>query len=49
MINRENMLISNRLSEYMNVTLEQWKALISVVDSGGYEKAAEALSKEPSS
>lgn len=33
----------------MNVTLEQWKALISVVDSGGYEKAAEALSKSQSS
>ena len=33
----------------MNVTLEQWNALISVVDSGGYEKAAEALSKSQSS
>ncbi len=33
----------------MNVTLEQWKALISVVDSGGYEKAAEALKKSQSS
>jgi DNA-binding transcriptional LysR family regulator len=33
----------------MNVTLEQWKALISVVDSGGYEKAAEALHKSQSS
>jgi len=33
----------------MNVTLEQWKALISVVDSGGYEKAAEALDKSQSS
>src|SRR5258706_6719965 len=33
----------------MNVTLEQWKALISVVDSGGYEKAAEALNKSQSS
>jgi DNA-binding transcriptional LysR family regulator len=33
----------------MNVTLEQWKALISVVDSGGYEKAAEALRKSQSS
>jgi DNA-binding transcriptional LysR family regulator len=33
----------------MNVTLEQWKALISVVDSGGYEKAAEALGKSQSS
>ena len=33
----------------MNVTLEQWKALISVVDSGGYEKAAETLKKSQSS
>jgi DNA-binding transcriptional LysR family regulator len=33
----------------MDVTLEQWKALISVVDSGGYEKAAEALNKSQSS
>ena len=33
----------------MDVTLEQWKALISVVDSGGYEKAAEALHKSQSS
>jgi DNA-binding transcriptional LysR family regulator len=33
----------------MHVTLEQWKALISVVDSGGYEKAAETLNKSQSS
>lgn len=33
----------------MNVTLDQWKALISVVDSGGYEKAAESLHKSQSS
>jgi DNA-binding transcriptional LysR family regulator len=33
----------------MNVTLEQWKALIYVVDSGGYERAAEALGKSQSS
>jgi DNA-binding transcriptional LysR family regulator len=33
----------------MNVTLDQWKALISVVDSGGYEKAAEELHKSQSS
>jgi len=33
----------------MDVTLEQWKALISVVDSGGYEKAAETLNKSQSS
>jgi DNA-binding transcriptional LysR family regulator len=33
----------------MNVSLDQWRALISVVDSGGYEKAAEALQKSQSS
>ena len=33
----------------MNVTLEQWRALVSVVDSGGYQKAAEALQKSQSS
>lgn len=33
----------------MNVSLDQWKALISVVDSGGYEKAAEKLHKSQSS
>jgi DNA-binding transcriptional LysR family regulator len=33
----------------MNVSLDQWRALISVVDSGGYEKAAEALHKSQSS
>src|SRR5262245_27142953 len=33
----------------MEVTLEQWKALVSVVDSGGYEKAAEAMKKSQSS
>src|SRR5262245_44387377 len=33
----------------MSVTLDQWRALISVVDSGGYEKAAEALKKSQSS
>ena len=33
----------------MKVTLEQWNALLSVVDSGGYEKAAEALHKSQSS
>jgi DNA-binding transcriptional LysR family regulator len=33
----------------MSVTLDQWKALISVVDSGGYERAAEALNKSQSS
>ena len=33
----------------MNVTLDQWRTLISVVDSGGYEKAAEALKKSQSS
>ena len=33
----------------MNVTLDQWRALISVVYSGGYEKAAEAMKKSQSS
>ena len=33
----------------MSVTLDQWKSLVSVVDSGGYEKAAEALQKSQSS
>jgi len=33
----------------MSVSLDQWRALISVVDSGGYEKAAEALKKSQSS
>ena len=33
----------------MSVSLEQWRTLISVVDSGGYEKAAEALRKSQSS
>ena len=33
----------------MTVTLDQWRALISVVDSGGYEKAAEVLQKSQSS
>jgi DNA-binding transcriptional LysR family regulator len=33
----------------MSVTLDQWKALISVVDSGGYERAAETLKKSQSS
>src|ERR1044071_9731181 len=30
------------------ITLEQWRTLISVVDSGGYAKAAEALHKSQS-
>lgn len=33
----------------MHITLEQWRSLISVVDSGGYAKAAEALHKSQSS
>jgi DNA-binding transcriptional LysR family regulator len=33
----------------MSVSLDHWKALISVVESGGYEKAAEALKKSQSS
>src|SRR4051812_10866729 len=31
------------------VTLEQWESLVSVVDLGGYAKAAEALHKSQSS
>ena len=30
------------------VTLEQWRALIAVVDAGGYAQAAEALHKSQS-
>ena len=33
----------------MHITLDQWSALISVVDSGSYAKAAEALHKSQSS
>lgn len=32
----------------MKVTLEQWQALLAVVDEGGYAKAAEALDKSQS-
>ena len=32
----------------MNVTLEQWQALLAVVDQGGYAKAAEHLGKSQS-
>src|ERR687895_1666972 len=31
------------------VTLEQWEALVAVVDAGGYAQAAERLSKSQSS
>src|SRR5215471_1492670 len=31
-----------------HITLEQWRALLSVVDSGGYAQAAEALNKSQS-
>src|SRR3954466_1573171 len=39
-------------SRYMSpprVTLEQWQALVAVVDLGGYAKAAESLHKSQSS
>src|SRR5262245_10825700 len=32
----------------MKITLDQWSALVSVVESGGYAKAAEALHKSQS-
>lgn len=32
----------------MQITLEQWQALVTVVDQGGYAKAAEALGKSQS-
>lgn len=32
----------------MNITLEQWQALVAVVDNGGYAQAAEALGKSQS-
>ncbi|WP_409525780.1 LysR family transcriptional regulator [Nitrincola sp. MINF-07-Sa-05] len=32
----------------MNITLEQWQALVAVVDHGGYAQAAEALGKSQS-
>jgi DNA-binding transcriptional LysR family regulator len=33
----------------LHITLEQWRALVSVVDTGGYAQAAEALHKSQSS
>src|SRR5919205_2353277 len=33
----------------MRITLEQWQALVAVVDAGGYAKAAERLHKSQSS
>jgi DNA-binding transcriptional LysR family regulator len=30
------------------ITLEQWRALVAVVDEGGYAQAAEALNKSQS-
>ena len=32
-----------------HIALDQWRALIAVVDSGGYAQAAEALHKSQSS
>ena len=37
------------MSEYPHITLEQWRALISVVDTGSYAAAALALNKSQSS
>ena len=31
-----------------NITLEQWRTLISIVDAGGYAQAAEAMFKSQS-
>lgn len=36
-------------SPFARITLEQWRALIAVVDAGGYAQAAEALHKSQSS
>jgi len=37
------------MSEFPHITLEQWRALITVVDTGSYAKAAVALNKSQSS
>ena len=37
------------MNEYPKITLEQWRALVAVVDHGGYAQAAQALSKTQSS
>jgi DNA-binding transcriptional LysR family regulator len=37
------------MSEVPRITLEQWRALIAVVDEGGYARAAESLHKSQSS
>lgn len=37
------------MSEAQTITLEQWRTLITVVDTGGYAQAAEALHKSQSS
>ncbi len=36
-------------SAYPHITLEQWRALIAVIDAGGYAQAAETLHKSQSS
>src|SRR3970040_684335 len=37
------------MTETPRITLEQWRALLAVVDAGGYARAAEALNKSQSS
>src|SRR5262245_34604194 len=37
------------MAAFPHITLEQWRALIAVVDAGGYAQAAEALHKSQSS
>lgn len=37
------------MSEAQTITLEQWRTLVTVVDTGGYAQAAEALHKSQSS
>lgn len=37
------------MSQYPRISLEQWRALLAVVDAGGYAQAAEAMHKSQSS
>ena len=39
---------TDRIRRYM-ISLEQWRALVAVVDAGGYTRAADALNKTQSS
>ena len=36
------------MSDYPHISLEQWRALLAVVEAGGYAQAAEALHKSQS-